>query len=84
MRWLIDGVIPLTQICEGERWDMELVVRSLNLLGLELNDSKSFARWAFATVNSRHRNGYDQDDGFLTDDQFERLCVRRSVSKGGG
>ena len=72
----LDGWISLESICEGERWHLASVVQALETVGIDAQDARAYAQWAFAEhALVRH------DEVLLTDAQRARLQTYEEDSR---
>lgn len=75
MQWIVDGIIPLTQLCTTAKWKFKDCITALIAEGLSTEDAVIFARFAFGTDAVYQRAVSDE---FLTIENYKRLSITSS------
>lgn len=71
-KWIVDGSINVTDICEAANWHLATVHDRLIAAGLNREDAEAFAAFVFEDM-AVVKAGRPED--LVTDEQYERLDV---------
>ena len=76
MKWILDGTIDLTEICENSEAHHLTIIEALEARGLDRKEAQDFASFIGNEYCVERGGVVDcKSEDYLTDEQWERLSV---------